>query len=180
MCKNERSGFKIEGNIHFREQDVSELSWVTWRAGCFWWIAGRPTTYMGTGHWAGSTAVSHQPRRTAGVDTSIIRTGLWSETGLIRVFKFWVNLSFKVNTFFLSSFQERVINLNSTCSLRAILTDFHGEVGWPREPRTVPASRARRNAASVSDLHSTTTAGTIGPVHPWHPLTIHWKGGEHE
>lgn len=135
---------------------------------------------MGTGHWAGSTAVSHQPCRTAGVDTSIIRTRLWSETGLIRFLIFCVNLSLKVNTFFLSSFQEWVIDLSSKCSLQTILTDFHGEVGWSRELGTVSASIARRDAASVSGLHSTTTAGTVGPVDPWQPLTIHWRGGERE
>lgn len=133
--------------------------------------------------------MSHQPSGTAGVGTSIIRTGLWSGTGenyfflnllasplsfllclLIRLLIFWVN------TFFLN-YCTRVRNsFHLNCSLQTALTDFHGEVGWSRELGTVSASIARRDAASVSHLHSTATAGTVRPVHPRQPLTIHWRG----
>lgn len=71
--------------------------------------------------------------------------------------------------------QSHSFHLNR--SLHTALTDFHGEVGRSRELGTVSAPVARRDAASVSDLHSTTTAGTVGPVDPWQPLTIDWEGG---
>lgn len=31
----------------------------------------------------------------------------------------------------------------------------------------------------MSDIHSTTTAGTVGPGHPRQPLTINWRGERH-
>lgn len=67
-------------HILFITQDIPHVSWdaPTWEAGCAG-ITGGLTADVGTGQWAGSTAVSNQACGTAGVVTSIIQTWFYSE-----------------------------------------------------------------------------------------------------